>query len=1066
MRSPQTTAAFDIKHKLLRQSHSYFQKHLSLLWLWPEIEQSKLRLAEIDMAGKTGNPMFLEDRNPEKNKVLQSQLKSDPAVNRDVTDEYGASKQMYSPKADQISQDATPSAIDTGPQNFNEEATMIKRHRTTFNFDNVANHDNSDDTKIDQIKSILSDDNPKNPDQKTLSRSSTAEMREELSKYKLISESASRLCHEVRSMLDESTTEKLTGKKREQLERSLTEILSISGDEQPSQQLKTSHQKADSVDILYRVRLLEDGKSDKYWYQDVPFPGIDLERTDPPETESISIFDVVIDIVGTTQSKDLPPGEERNNWKGRKNIDFGKDINITRQKNPAISIKAPLLLSALKSLITYYPSQDDISWIAHPYKVLLQHYPLLAAFRSTCKTKVKNIDVHLLFSKDKLQQCEPALVSRLVRPTLIDRAETSSRETDCYRNTLQNDSPTPLTATDGQTPGRELSPEQQIQDILDSKTSLEPDTDKPWKDHEFGDRQCDEETAYQIGVMLAYLAPIYHKHMVPELENHLDKGKASFKRLWILFQPGIDVYGLLNGQYSGFVVQSCEYIDGDKTAKMRQYRVERCAVKVWSLRYTGDKIHRDAKCFYIPEFEGFRDIDSFEVFPKKYMNESEKKWLQLQKRGQTYFDIVRQNPAHRLYQGHTLGRASKKYEGGIIIDPRGYIECHTGREYEASLNERADMSFRDMLLFNPSLSAQDALQEFTNEPSDHGGGTRWKEYNDIDPTTTEQLSEHQKFLLPRHTLGFLLNTKEWKILEVDCIRDVPDYTGFMNNLLFPAKGDHKKTISAFLSEYSSTPADFVDQKGQSRVILLHGKPGTGKTYTVECIAKEKKRPLLSLTVADLGSSEELMEKRLSTWFRLAESWGAIMLIDEADVFLEERVPGDLRRNCLIAVFLRTMEYYSGILFLTSNRVGQIDTAFASRILLVLGYELLPGELRQRLWEMFFAMYTKNDKNIKFARDAQKWVQSDEVTEMDLNGRAIRNAIQGAILLAREEKKQSEALPDDNPEELRIEMDHFKEILTHHRDFKKYTTEIHDMPEGERAWRLGNRKNEGSITPDA
>ena len=112
--------------------------------------------------------------------------------------------------------------------------------------------------------------------------------------------------------------------------------------------------------------------------------------------------------------------------------------------------------------------------------------------------------------------------------------------------------------------------------------------------------------------------------------------------------------------------------------------------------------------------------------------------------------------------------------------------------------------------------------------------------------------------------------------------------------------------------------------------------------SLECIAKEKRRPLLSLTVADLGNKEELMERRLSSWFRLAEFWQAIILIDEADVFLEERVPGDLRRNCLIAgmpqmtvpyceiirytdhppVFLRTMEYYSGILFLVRDLISQ------------------------------------------------------------------------------------------------------------------------------------------------
>lgn len=48
---------------------------------------------------------------------------------------------------------------------------------------------------------------------------------------------------------------------------------------------------------------------------------------------------------------------------------------------------------------------------------------------------------------------------------------------------------------------------------------------------------------------------------------------------------------------------------------------------------------------------------------------------------------------------------------------------------------------------------------------------------------------------------------------------------------------------------------------------------------------------------------------------------AVVLLDEADVFLEERDVRDLNRNALVSVFLRALEYYEGILILTSNRVG-------------------------------------------------------------------------------------------------------------------------------------------------
>lgn len=43
-----------------------------------------------------------------------------------------------------------------------------------------------------------------------------------------------------------------------------------------------------------------------------------------------------------------------------------------------------------------------------------------------------------------------------------------------------------------------------------------------------------------------------------------------------------------------------------------------------------------------------------------------------------------------------------------------------------------------------------------------------------------------------------------------------------------------------------------------------------------------------------------MEERLSKWFRLAEIWNAVMLLDEADVFLERRQLNDLKRNSLVS----------------------------------------------------------------------------------------------------------------------------------------------------------------------
>lgn len=42
-------------------------------------------------------------------------------------------------------------------------------------------------------------------------------------------------------------------------------------------------------------------------------------------------------------------------------------------------------------------------------------------------------------------------------------------------------------------------------------------------------------------------------------------------------------------------------------------------------------------------------------------------------------------------------------------------------------------------------------------------------------------------------------------------------------------------------------------------------------------------------------------------FTIAARWGAVVLIDEADVYLEERSMHDLSRNAMVAVFLRQLE---------------------------------------------------------------------------------------------------------------------------------------------------------------
>ena len=74
-----------------------------------------------------------------------------------------------------------------------------------------------------------------------------------------------------------------------------------------------------------------------------------------------------------------------------------------------------------------------------------------------------------------------------------------------------------------------------------------------------------------------------------------------------------------------------------------------------------------------------------------------------------------------------------------------------------------------------------------------------------------------------------------------------------------------------------------------------------------------------------------------------------VLIDEAEMLLERRSKNDVVRNAMVCIMLRLLEYYRGILFLTTNRVESIDPAFQSRVHCALKYDQLNAESRLAIW---------------------------------------------------------------------------------------------------------------------
>ena len=73
-----------------------------------------------------------------------------------------------------------------------------------------------------------------------------------------------------------------------------------------------------------------------------------------------------------------------------------------------------------------------------------------------------------------------------------------------------------------------------------------------------------------------------------------------------------------------------------------------------------------------------------------------------------------------------------------------------------------------------------------------------------------------------------------------------------------------------------------------------------------------RKPLYVVGAGDLGTTAAKLDENLTRIFKISAGWSAVLLIDEADVFLEERSLHDLERNAMVAVFLRELEYFRGI----------------------------------------------------------------------------------------------------------------------------------------------------------
>ncbi len=177
------------------------------------------------------------------------------------------------------------------------------------------------------------------------------------------------------------------------------------------------------------------------------------------------------------------------------------------------------------------------------------------------------------------------------------------------------------------------------------------------------------------------------------------------------------------------------------------------------------------------------------------------------------------------------------------------------------------------------------------------------------------------------------------------------------------------------------------------------------------------------------------------------------------------------------MFLRVLEYYSGILFLTTNRVGDIDDAFRSRLHLTLYYPKLTKSQTKAIFSHNFtriaAINSEHKENglppfeyTKSEEEILKWAKKN-YERLGWNGRQIRNAFQTVLALS-EFDARGKGSKSKNRNKLAtptVELSHFKTVANAAIQFNEYLKQTHGYDEDRRAKRETIRAVDFSMKRD-
>ncbi|OCH86746.1 P-loop containing nucleoside triphosphate hydrolase protein [Obba rivulosa] len=534
------------------------------------------------------------------------------------------------------------------------------------------------------------------------------------------------------------------------------------------------------------------------------------------------------------------------------------------------------------------------------------------------------------------------------------------------------------------------------------------------------DRSAEEEHVLStVGVLISYIRTDY-RGTVARVANLTSHGEITFDLLHAIFVPRTVVVTecpttgepralqlvsanrvqTMSGAFYDIICESVDAVDANDSSY--DYNNVGSVDSEVQKAGAGKAYGKVQSRMIIPSFKGTMKISALDVFPLKYHPaEAElrkvllargKKWLSL--RGIHHMQY-KATAVQQVLVGSCKKLVRYNINSRIMVD-RGIILCiYVPVDcvlIQVAVNFRRLNPNYDLPTVKGEANAGMNTMEYDtngNPISDPNRNVPTLRVQGKTQTEVTEITEDELILASPIVYGFSLSDKLWLEFNVKHIQPITWNDEAFTNLVLPP--GRKALLQSLVEAHNSDLGfdDFVQGKGHGLVINLYGPPGVGKTLSAEATSEHVRRPLYVVGGGDLGTYAGELDQRLQEVFDIATSWKAIVLIDEADVFLEQRSLHDMERNAMVAVFLRHVEYYRGILFMTTNRVKAFDEAFLSRIHVALHFRDLSKDAKAQVWRAFLAKV-----DAVLADDLV-----EKLADREINGRQIKNATRTANSLA-------------------------------------------------------------------